>query len=365
MKIKAIFLLAGLAGACVGLRAGDPPYATHDELTAAWRSEDYRTTVLHGLTCDIFAEEDVPVFTTEGCGRHFPGESRGVCESCLMRPEMEQQLLSAGLSHSHTLADGTTHQCTVSPMDILAFLEARAEAASALQEVNADLRSARKRLAKSRSRSQIRQLRRQVRSLEARRVGLLDATAGMAARMAPWVPTLRRSLEARASAKAELDALPFICGTCGKYPQAKRAWVEKLASLTMMWTYSCPGCGTTQTLNNVDACSKTTCNRCLTLSGEATRVCVVCRQTERGQRLVFPGKPGMAHGTHCLDLMRKYKNDSGKVGSFDVCQGHEEFEEPLEESKGDGKASAHGGPASLACGDRNPLEIQHISNYKN
>jgi len=60
MKTKALLLIAALAWTGATLPAGDPPYGTHDELTAAWRAEGYRTTLLPGRECDICATEDVP-----------------------------------------------------------------------------------------------------------------------------------------------------------------------------------------------------------------------------------------------------------------------------------------------------------------
>ena len=157
--------------------------------------------------------------------------------------------------------------------------------------------------------------------------------------MAPWAQDLRRSMKAKAVAKTGLDALPHLCRTCGKYPPVLRDFAEKLRDLPVLWAVVCPGCATLGSFTRVDTCSKSTCGRCLERSGEATRYCVVCRQTERGARLVFPGKPGMVHGVECVDLMRKHQDDPGSVGSFDVCEGHDGPGEYREETKGDDKSS--------------------------
>jgi hypothetical protein len=71
-------------------------------------------------------------------------------------------------------------------------------------------------------------------------------------------------------------------------------------------------------LKGTGQCSILTCHRCLERSGAATRFCVVCRRTSRGEELLYPGKERFDHG-HCTAAMREFADHPEDAGCFDLC----------------------------------------------
>jgi hypothetical protein len=333
-------LLAGQPALLAGGAKKRTKITTHDQLTERWRPEDYKLKAKHGLTCCICFGENTAGVTTEGCDNHFSDETMGTCDSCLHSMELVPQLLGKGLYHSHDLPDGTQHNCLITAGNLL---DAMAEDGTLAeldevenfrkdqpefyalytsdpafhQKLKDQRKELRKGLQQAKTKSRHRKLLQQQRSNDSslRRVTHLRRLAAIR----EWATELRSQYRAQSGRREDLAKLKALCGTCGCYP---KAWAGEAAILRATalgtWTQSCPACGDRTTLVSTAECSIHTCRECLKASGEATRSCVVCRKTSRGDTVLFPGKPGSDH-TRCVEILRAHVADPGEVGHFDVC----------------------------------------------
>jgi len=314
--------------------AADPveaPVVDHDDLTRRWRPADYRLEVAPSLTCGICARTGVAGLTTAGCARFFPGGQKGFCTSCLFQDGLIPYLLGRGMNHSHTLPDGTQHTCLITGPGILDLADR-----GGLDELPADPRlelirqrkAVLRQLEQARGGNHIRKLHQERRALDWQ----IRELPPMPRReqVQTWLASLREACDALAGSRARLAALDGICRTCGRYPRKHEAASVRLRQFedglraqpgrtSGFWPQACPACLSYLTLQSTRACSIITCDACLRQSGMATRFCVVCRRTHRGEDQLFPGKERFNHD-ECVRTMRDFAHHPEDAGCFELCE---------------------------------------------
>jgi hypothetical protein len=249
-------------------------------------------------------EEQKSGLTVQGCARHFATECMGSCWGCLGGEHVAKSILQGSFRHGHTLSDGTRHLCNFPPDSVLASLEREKNLLTAESKM---LKAPRHRSAHRGYRQRMDQRRLEVQS----RLKVVTALAGK----------LQGGLAPMAGARAAADLTPGLCRTCGGYPrnlEGEAATLAQLATQGATWIHACPGCLSYTEIASTTNCSVVTCEVCLEEGGRATRYCVVCRMTSRGNQEVFPGKAGLPH-PECVPVMRKHVADPGAVGAHALC----------------------------------------------